>query len=355
MNQISKATNSLRAGLVVLAGISILGGSASTQAASIGSPASIVQISFAGDGKKDFISTPYVRAGEVFGTIASVGSTTTVTLTDEASATYTTDRFKPGTATQDNKYILEVLDGRYIGLVAYIKSNAGNTLTIDEVSLPTDGLLVGSKYAIRKDWTIQEVFGQAGLACVIAPGISSASADTINIWNQKTQAYTTYFNKTLRDATTLAVTGYKWSDSAGNTATHVRIPYGQGVQVLRRGAGNGVLTLSGELRTSRLRRDLLLNKTALIANLSPSPTTLGDMNVSIDRANNLSSSVVKVFNPATQAWTAYYRRASDGKFYDGALVKDTTVIGAGKVVQVVNKGSADRVGATAITADPRLP
>jgi len=348
MNQILKATNSLRAGLAVLAGISILGGSASTQAASIGSPASIVEISFAGGGKRDFVSTPFVRAEEASGTIASVGSTTTVTLADEASATYTTGRFTPGTATQDNKYILEVLDGRYIGLVAYIRSNTGNTFTIDEVSLPTDGLLVGSKYAIRKDWTIETLFGAASATAPLAAGSSTASGDNVNIWNQKTQAYSTYYIR-------LSSGVYSWRDAVGNAANHVRIPYGQGVQVLRRAAGNGALTLTGEIRTSRLRRDVLLNKTALIANLSPSATTLGDLNVTIDRAASAAGSVVKVWNPTTQAWTAYYRRTSDGKFFDGLAVRDSIAVGAGKVVQVVNKGSADRVGATAITADPRLP
>jgi len=348
MNQILKATHSLRAGLVVLAGISILGGSASTQAASIASPASIVEISFAGGGKRDFVSTPFVRAGEVFGTIASVGSTTTLTLADEASATYTTGRFTPGASTQDNKYILEVLDGRYIGLVAYIKSNTGNTFTIDEVSLPTDGLLEGSKYAIRKDWTIESLFGAASATAPLAAGSSTASGDNVNIWNQKTQAYSTYYIR-------LSGGVYSWRDAVGNAANHVRIPYGQGVQVLRRATGNGALTLTGEIRTARLRRDLLRDKTALIANLSPSATTLGDLNVSIDRAASASGSVVKVWNATTQAWTPYYRRTSDGKFFDGLAVRDSIVVGAGKVVQVVNKGSADRVGATAITADPRLP
>jgi len=348
MNQILKATNSIRAGLAVLAVISILGGTSSIQAASIASPASIVEISFAGSGKRDFVSTPYVRQGEAYGTIASVGSTTTLTLTDEASATYANARFTPGTATQDNKYIIEVLDGRYIGLVAYIKSNAGNTLTVDEAALPTDGLLEGSKYAIRKDWTIESLFGAASATSPLAAGSSTASADNINVWNQKTQAYSTYYIR-------LSSGVYSWRDAVGNLANHIRIPYGQGVQVLRRAAGNGSLTLNGELRTARLRRDLLKDKTALIANLSPSPTTLGDLNVSIDRSASASGSVVKVWNATTQAWTPYYRRTSDGKFFDGLAVRDSIVVGAGKVVQVVNKGSADRVGATAITADPRLP
>jgi len=347
MNQIFKATNSLRAGLVVLAGLSILGGSASTQAASIASPVSIIEISFAGGGKRDFVSTPFVRAEEASGTIASVGNTTTLTLADKGNANYTTGQFTAGTATQDKKYILEVLDGRYIGLVAYVRSNDGNTFTVGEVSLPTDGLLEGSKYAIRKDWTIESLFGTASSSAPLAAGSSPASADNVNVWNQATQAYSTYYIR-------LSSGAYSWRDAVGNAANHVRIPYGQGVQVLRRAVGNGALTLAGEVRTSRLRRDVLQNKTALIANLSPSATTLGDLNITIDRAASASGSVVKVWNPSTQAWTAYYRRTSDGKFFDGLAIRDSIVVGAGKVVQVLNKG-ADRVGATAITADPRLP
>ena len=349
MNQIFKATNSLRAGLVVLAGISILGGAASTQAASIGSPASIVEISFAGSGTKDFISTPYVRAGEVFGTIASVGSTTTLTLADEAATTYATDRFKPGTATQDNKYILEVLDGRYIGLVAYIRSNSGNTFTIDEVSLPTDGLLVGSKYAIRKDWTIQTLFGPASASSPLASGASTGSGDVINIWSQKAQSYSSFYIR-------LSSGVYSWRDAIGNAAEHTRIPYGQGVQVVKRSPGSGTLTLSGELRTSRLRRDLLAGKTALVANLSPSPTTLGAMDISIARGNSTAASVVKIWNTAgSGSWVPYYRKVSDGRFYNtiGAL-SENQVIGAGKVVQVVNK-STDQIGAKALTINTRLP
>jgi len=349
MNQILNATKSLRAGLVVLAGISIFGGSASTQAASIGSPASIFEISFTGGGKRDFVSTPYVRAEEASGTIASVGSTTTLTLADEASAIYTNGRFTPGGATVDNKYILEVLDGRYIGLVAYIKSNVGNTLTIDEVSLPQDGLLVGSKYAIRKDWTIETLFGAASASSPLASGASTGSADVINIWSQKAQSYNSYYIR-------LSAGVYSWRDAIGNPAQHNRIPYGQGVQVVKRSPGNGTLTLTGELRSSRLRRDLLAGKTALVANLSPSPTTIGAMDISIARGNSTAASVVKIWSTAgSGSWVPYYRKVSDGKFYNAVgTLSDNQVIGAGKVVQVVNK-SVDQIGATALTINSRQP
>lgn len=318
------------------------------QANSLATPSAIVQITFAGGGKRDFISTPFVRPTEQTGTVASVGSATTITLTDSASATYGNDTFKPGTAAQDNNYILEILDGPMIGLVAFIKSNVGNTLTVGEAELPTDGSLTGAKYAIRKDWTVESLFGAASASNVFAAGPSSAAADNVNIFNQATQNYSTYFIR-------LSAGAYSWRNALGTASNHARIPYGQGVQVLRRAAGNGTITLSGEVRTARLRRDIANNKVGLIANLSPAATTLADLNVSINRSGSIAGSVVKVWNPATSAWTSYYRRTSDGTFRDslGALAGNIT-INPGRVVQVVNKSGADWKGLTAITADPRI-
>lgn len=333
--------------LFCLATLTLLGNVATMRAASLASPTSIVEISFAGGGKRDFISTPYVRAGEKYGTIGAVNSITSVTLIDEAAATYANAAFTPGAASVDNKYILEILDGRYIGLVAYIKSNVGNTFTVDEAVLPIDSLLVGSKFVIRKDWTLETLLGVANASSPFLAGSSTASADNINIWNQKTQAYTSYYIR-------LSSGTYTWRDAVGNASNHTRIPYGQGVQVLRRTTGNGTLTLKGEVRSARMRRDLLANKTALVANLSPSATTIGDMNISIDTASSSAGSVVKVWNATTQAWTPYYRRTSDGKFFDGITVRDTIVVGAGKVVQVLNK-TTDKSGTSALTVNPRLP
>lgn len=336
--------------LFALAVAALFANAPTAQANSLAGPTAILQITFTGGGKRDFISTPFVRTAEKTGTVASVPSTNTITLTDSQSATYANNLFTPGTASQDNKYILEILDGPMIGLVAYIKSNTGNTLTVDEAELPTTGQLTGSKFAIRKDWTIESLLGAASASSPFASGSSSASADNINVFNPKTQSYSTYFVR-------FSSGSYSWRDPIGNLSNHLRIPYGQGVQVLRRAAGNGSITLTGEVRTARLRRDIPNGKYGLIANLSPSPTTLGDLNISITRANNQNGDVVKVWNSGTASWTAYNRRTSDGQFRDSGNLnnRDGIVIAPGRVVQVVNKSGSDRKGLTAITADPRLP
>jgi hypothetical protein len=264
-----------------------------------------------------------------------------LTYSDSGSATY--PALYTSSATTDNNYIIEILDGRYIGLVAFIKTNSGSTITVDEAELPTDGLLVGSKYVIRKDWTLASLFG-AGSVAPLNSGTSAASGDTISIFNQKTQSYSPFYIRTSDKS---------WRNAVGDLSTHRRIPYGQGVQTLLRGA-SGTLTLSGDVRTARLRRDVLAKKFALFANLSPSATTLGDMNITIDRASSLAGSVVRVWNSTTGAWKDFYRRSTDGRFHDGIAVQDAFVVGAGKVVQVVNRGG-DKKGETAITADPRLP
>lgn len=348
MNQKSNHNFILRFGLFALS-FCLAGGAPSVQANPLAGPSAIVQISFAGGGKRDFISSPFVRSAEVTGTISAGNTTNSITLVDSQSATYANDQFKPGTATQDNKFILEVLDGRYIGLVAYITGNTGNTFTVSQATLPTDGALVGSKYAIRKDWTLESLFGAASASSPFKAGSSTANADNVNIYNQATQGYSSYFIR-------LSGGTYSWRDAIGNLATHVRIPYGQGVQVLRRDAGNGSLTLTGEVRTARLRRDVLNNKFALFANLSPAATTLEGLNIAIPRSTSTAGSVVRVWNPAgAGSWTPYYRRTSDGRFTTSFGTDASTVsVGPGKVVQVLNKGG-DLIGADAMTADPRLP
>ena len=178
MNPNTKNPQLLRLALLGLALASIV--PTPTYANSLAGPTAIVQVTFAGGGKRDFISTPFVRTAEKTGTIAAGNTTNTITLIDSALATYPNDAFKPGTATQDSKYILEILDGRYIGLVAYIRGNTGNTLTIDEAQLPTDGGLVGSKFAIRKDWTLETLFGPASATSPFKSGNSTATADNIN-------------------------------------------------------------------------------------------------------------------------------------------------------------------------------
>jgi hypothetical protein len=348
MNQKSNRNFVLRFGLFALS-FCLAGGAPSVQANSLAGPSAIVQISFAGGGKRDFISSPFVRAAEVTGTISAGNTSNNITLVDSQSATYVNDRFKPGTATQDNKFILEVLDGRYIGLVAYITGNTGNTLTISQATLPTDGGLAGSKYAIRKDWTLESLFGPASASSPFKAGSSGANADAINIYNQVTQGYNSYYIR-------LSSGTYSWRDAIGQLANHVRVPYGQGVQVLRRDPGNGSITLSGEVRTARLRRDVLNNKFALFANLSPAATTLEGLNISIPRSSSTAGSVVRVWSTAgAGSWTPYYRRTSVGRFNNAAgLDASTVVVGPGKVVQVLNKGG-DQIGSSAITADPRLP
>ena len=58
------------------------------QASSLATPTAIVQVSFTGGGKRDFLSTPFVRAVEKTGTVAAVASATSVTLTNSTGATY---------------------------------------------------------------------------------------------------------------------------------------------------------------------------------------------------------------------------------------------------------------------------
>jgi hypothetical protein len=309
---------------------------------------SIGTITFAGGGKRDYVSTPFVRPVESNGTgvIASVNSSSSLTLDPDGVDYSGTTQWTGGSGSVDKHFIVEILDGRYIGLVFLIKTQNGNTVTTDEAVLPQDGALEGSAYAIRKDWTLTSLFGTPGSAGFpFNGGASASSSDTINIFVQTSQSFVTYYIKASNNT---------WINPLGTSAPHARIPYGQGVQVLRRATGDGTLTLSGEVRKARLRRDVGSNKFALLANLSLTPTTLQELNPSIDRANSTAGDTAQVWSAVSGSWVPYYRRNSDGRFVSALGTTNNVPVGAGKVVRISNKGDALQ-GTTAVTADPKLP
>jgi len=316
-------------------------------AGNIGDIFQIGQVSFVGGGKRDFIATPFVRPVESNGTgvVASVTSSTTLVLNPDG-VDYSTGQWTGGSTTQDKWHIVEILNGRYIGLVFLIGTQNGNTITTTEVALPTDGALVGSSYAIRKDWTLSTLFGDTASASFpFAHGDSASAADTVNIFIQSTQAFAPYYVK-ASDKT--------WRNSFSQASPHARVPYGQGVQVLRRAAGNGVVTLAGEARKSRLRRDVASGKFALLANLSLASTTIQALSPSIDRGTSSADDTVQTWNSSTGAWTSYYRRTSDGTFVSPFGTTTAVNLAAGKVVRIKNVGVA-KAGADAVTAEPNLP
>jgi hypothetical protein len=318
-------------------------------AGNIGDIFQIGQITFAG-GKRDFVSTPFVRPVEENGTgiVSAVSDSTTLVLNPDGDDYSGTGQWTGGSATSADKwYIVEILDGRYIGLVFLIATQNGNTVTTTEVALPTDGALVGSKYAIRKDWTLATLFGDTSSPSFpLAKNTSASTADTINVFVQKTQGFVTYYVNTSG----------LWKNGFNQTTPHARVPYGAGIQVLRRASGDATMTLSGEARKSRLRRDVGVNEFALIANLSLAPTTLQTLAPSIDRGASAAEDKVEVWSTATAlgSWVPYFRRNSDGAFTSAFGTTLNVPVAAGKVVRVRNTGVA-RTGANAITAEPNLP
>lgn len=96
------------------------------------------------------------------------------------------------------------------------------------------------------------------------------------------------------------------------------------------------------------------NKFALLANLSLTPTTLQELNPSIDRSSSTAGDTAQVWNVVSGSWVPYYRRNSDGRFTSSLGSTANVPVGAGKVVRISNKGVALE-GASAVTADPKLP
>ena len=332
--------------LAIVSGVAALS-SDCRAAGNLGDIFQIGQVTIVGGGKRDFIATPFVRPVEPNGTgvVASVSNATTLVLNPDG-VDYSTGQWTGGSTTQDKWHIVEILNGRYIGLVFLISTQTGNTITTSEVALPTDGALVGSSYAIRKDWTLSTLFGDTVSASFpFAAGDSAATADTVNIFIQSTQGFAPYYVR-ASDKT--------WRNGFSQLSPHARIPYGQGVQVLRRAASNATITLAGEARKSRLRRDVGSGKFALLANLSLAPTTVQALSPSIDRGTSTADDTVQTWNSFSGSWVSYYRRTSDGTFVSQANTTLAAPIAAGKVVRIKNIGIA-KTGADAVTAEPNLP
>ena len=344
MKKIQSSISTLALALVV--GVSTLTTDCRA-AGNIGDIFQIGQITFAG-GKRDFVSTPFVRPVEDNGTglVSAVSNSTTLVLAPDGNDYTGTAQWTGGSTSADKWYIVEILDGRYIGMVFLIATQNGNTVTTTEVELPTDGALVGSKYAIRKDWTLSTLFGDTSSPeFPLAKAGSASTADTVNVFVQKTQGFVTYYVNTAG----------LWKNGFNQTTPHARVPYGAGVQVLRRASGNATMTLSGEARKSRLRRDVGANQFALLANLSLAPTTLQVLAPSIDRGASAAEDKVEVWSTSgSGSWVPYFRRTTDGAFTSTFNTTNAVAVGAGKVVRVRNSGDA-RTGANAITAEPNLP
>jgi len=261
-------------------------------------------------------------------------------------------------ATGDNQYVLEITSGANIGLTKIISSfaNGGVTL-VGGFALPVE---VGTKYVIRKDWTLGTLFGNNATS-IAASGISgglASSADNIGlVRGGALELY--YWTGSAWKPTRSAVAGIDYS--------FVRVPLSGGIYVKRNKSTEGTLYMTGIYRPTRLQALLEGADNAVFAVSTPNfkQTTLAETGLhryvktstlisACDEVRVLTSegTVESYVNSASQSANGY-----TGGFWNGATTNapswkstrggvagsaNNLVIPAGSAVLIKKEGAGAR-------------
>ncbi len=172
-------------------------------------------------------------------------------------------------ATEDNQYVLEITSGANIGLTKIISSfSTGGVTVVGGFALPVE---LGTKYVIRKDWTLGTLFGN-NAAAIAASGLSgglASSADNIGLVRSGVlELY--YWTGSAWKPTRNVVTGIDYSQ--------VRVPLSGGIYVKRNKTTDATLYLTGIYRPTRLQALLEGADNAVFAVSTPNfkDTTLAE-------------------------------------------------------------------------------
>lgn len=333
---------------------------ANLQAGNLASPSGILQVTVP-SGKRVLLATPFVRPEVSRGSVVSSSSK----IFTISGATYTADQFKVG-GSNSTPYIFEILDGPNIGFVSFITGNGANTITVED-TIPS-GNPDNSRYVVREDYTVSTLLGSAGAPYGnLVSGTSAQNADQVSFFNPNGRLET--FFRWRNTPTVQTNTIYAWYLSTRNGTNWVsvadrRVPYGQGLVVERKASTAGKINLSGELRSTRLRREIAgFPRFNIVANPNPFANPLSEFG--LDMAPGTVSSADSVYLWDTNAGSKgglvqYYRSSASPSTWRnaaGTTVNPTNItVPAGSAV-VVQRGqgrTSALSGDSAVKLNPLL-
>ena len=335
-NQKGDTKNMKRTLNTALLVLSLAGIFAQSTHAGIATPNGIFKITLAAG--NNFIATPFARSEEGVGTItAQNGSTLTVSPisgpTSYVANAYGSNASEP--------YILEILDGDWIGYSAPISSTPATTLPLPS-GAPSN--LEGAKYAIRLDWTVESLFGAASSSQLTAnnqdDGDDVEYADQIRLMGD-TGTLGPVYHRVYTGGT------YRWFNADEQDASKTRLPFGKGIFVKALSAKD--IVLSGISRGSRTRMDIVGGKKInLLANPVPFAVKLSDSGMLINAGTSVGNADnLRLWNGT--GWTSYWRNAS-GRWTVGSNTDASEVtIPAGSAFLIKrNSNRGDLKGSSAL-------
>ena len=320
-------------------------------------------------GKTQYLGTPFVRPEVSTGVISSVSGTQITVTPKDGDLTYTAGEYSgyTGAANANEPYIIEILDGDLIGYIGFI-SSCGATISgsaVITVDVAPGAVTAGSRYAIRPDWTVETLFGDATVSPIkgtTSRTKASGTTDEIQLIGSNGRVASTIYRKwTLSGDAPVPQTGtgFQWtSASVVGDAKKLRIPYSSGIILKAIAGSNYDLTLAGNLREARLRKEILgYPRYNFVANPFAKDLPLKDTGIKITAGTSLANAdTLGIMNVNAGALVSYYLDNAgiwrDGDDNDASNV--TIPKGASVVIRRASSRSTALTGAQAVKIDPVL-
>jgi hypothetical protein len=315
----------------------------SSYAGGIAQPAGIMTVPVVGPNKLNLLATPFARPAVAEGTI-SAQNLKVLTVT------------KVPTMAVGVPYVLEILDGDYIGVISLVTEstgdNAGGTVTV-QYNFTAGAIASNTRYAIRPDWTISTLFGPAATTQV-GSSATYSGGDVLQIFNPVTQRLENFWRQRTGTSPNF---NYAWLTQSGQPAENVRVPMGEGFIIKRYSSTTLNLRLSGELRQARTRKEILgTGKLNIVANPNPFPVKLSQSGLTpTTGANNGLADNIHFLNPNTGRFISYFRTSATGNAWyksDGVLANDVTIPACGAVIYQRGSTRGDLTGRSATKLNP---
>jgi len=330
--------------------------------AGLATPSGVAKVTVPGGvGRTEFFGMPFARPVERSGIISSVSTTSgnatfTVALDAGQSAL-------PSLSNTDQNvdawYLLEILDGPGIGFILPCTGNTGDTSIVVQGDTGTISIPAGTKFVLRKEWTLATLFGAASNANAFGYGTSSTGATVkgkVQVYNSLLGSLATYY---IRESGT-TTKAYNWALSTSTTArNHVPLRMGRGIVLVNSTANDLVFPVSGEYRIARTRLSVPAGFTTFVANPGPTDVTFDSATIPATSPTRTTGTPGnadqwKLWNATTRSFTTYKvggtAHASGPSMYQSTTRVNPT-IPAFKAVAVVPYGASGNV---VVTIAPNL-
>jgi hypothetical protein len=313
------------------------------EAGGVAQPVGIFTVPVVGPNKLNLLATPFALPAVAEGTIsAQTGKTLTVSAVPAM--------------TDGLPHILEVQDGDYIGVLSLITAftgdSNGGTVTV-QYNFPSGAIAAGTRYAIRPDWTIKTLFGAAA-SSQVGSSTSYGGGDVLQIFNPVTQKLEGFWRQRTGSSPSFS---YTWRTQGGELAENVRVPLGEGFLIKRYSSTTLNLRLSGELRQTRTRKEILGNgKLNVVANPNPYPVKFSQSGLTPTAGTSRGAADnIHFVNPDNGRFISYYRNSNQGNnWFDssGSAAGGVTIPAGGALIYQRESSRGDLTGRSAARLNP---